>query len=141
MGAVAAFMRELTLEIAADADTWTSERASQITSLFDSVATAWPERDRPERHDALRDALARGGTFPNGLCVEVGAGTGNASGDLRAAFGTVISMDLSREMLALASRSGTQVQATHPLFRSAPRPPPSWPSSTCSCSRLRWRVC
>jgi SAM-dependent methyltransferase len=111
LGATAAFMRELTLQIANDADAWTPERASQIASLFDSLATTWPERDRPERHDALRDALARGGTFPKGLCVEVGAGTGNSTGDLVAAFASVVSTDLSREMLALASRNCPRVLA------------------------------
>jgi SAM-dependent methyltransferase len=110
-GGAAVFMRELTREIAIDANAWTPERAAQMTSLFDSLATAWPERDQPERHDALRDALARGGTFPPGVCLEVGAGTGNTTGDLRAALDPVVSSDLSREMLTLAPPSGPQVQA------------------------------
>jgi SAM-dependent methyltransferase len=110
-GDAAVFMRELTAEIAMDADSWTSERAAQIASLFDSLASAWPERDLPQRHDALRDALARGGAFPNGWCLEVGSGTGNTTGDLRAAFEVVVSIDFSREMLSLASSKGCQVQA------------------------------
>jgi SAM-dependent methyltransferase len=71
----------------------------------------WPERDVPERHDALGDALARGGPFPHGVCLEVGAGTGNATGDLEAAFDTVVSLDLSGEMLSLGARTGCRVQA------------------------------
>lgn len=110
-GNAAVFMRELTQEIAKDANAWTPERAAQMTLLFDSLASAWPERDIPERHDALRDALARGGPFPPGVCLEVGAGTGNTTGDLRAALHRVVSIDLSREMLSLASPSGPQVQA------------------------------
>jgi SAM-dependent methyltransferase len=110
-GDAAVFMRDLTAEIAMTADAWTPERAAQMASLFDSLASAWPERDMPERHDALRDALARGGPFPKGWCLEVGAGTGNITGDLRATFHDVVSIDFSREMLSLASLKGHQVQA------------------------------
>ena len=111
LGDVAAYMRGLTLEIAMDETTWTPERATQMSGLFDSLASAWPERDRPERHDALRDALARGGPFPGGLCLEVGAGTGNATGDLKAVFDGVVSTDLSQAMLSLASPRSRQIQA------------------------------
>jgi ubiquinone/menaquinone biosynthesis C-methylase UbiE len=82
-----------------------------MTEFFDALASAWRERDRSERHDALRDALVRGGPFPRGLCLEVGAGTGNATGDLQGALDLVVSIDLSREMLALASARGLQIQA------------------------------
>jgi SAM-dependent methyltransferase len=104
-------MQELTRAIAADRDAWTAERATQIASLFDSLAAGWRDRDVPERHDALLDALARGGPFPAGWCVEVGSGTGNATGDLQDAFHDVVSLDLSREMLRLASVSGRQIQS------------------------------
>jgi ubiquinone/menaquinone biosynthesis C-methylase UbiE len=104
-------MRALTLEIAMDPDTWTPERAAEMTGWFDSMASGWSERDRPERHEALADALARGGALPKGVCLEVGAGTGNATGDLRAAFEVVVSIDLAWAMLALASLRGRQIQA------------------------------
>jgi SAM-dependent methyltransferase len=104
-------MRDLTRAIAMDRDAWTPERVAQIAAFFDSLASGWQERDAPERHDALADALARGGPFPSGWCVEVGAGTGNATADLRAAFHDVVSLDLSREMLRLASSTGRQVQS------------------------------
>lgn len=74
-------MRELTRAIVEDPDAWTSGRAAQIASFFDSVAAGWRDRDVPERHDALVEALARGGPFPSGWCVEVGSGTGNATAD------------------------------------------------------------
>src|SRR4029453_10337073 len=38
-------------------------------------------------------------------------GTGNATADLRQAFHDVVSLDLSREMLRLASLRGRQVQS------------------------------
>jgi SAM-dependent methyltransferase len=104
-------MRELTRSIAIDRDAWTSERAAQIATLFDSLAPDWRERDVRERHEALVDALARGGSFPSGWCVEVGSGTGNATADLQRAFPDVVSVDLSREMLRRSSVVERQIQA------------------------------
>jgi len=104
-------MRELTRAIAVDRAAWTPERAAQITSLFDASASGWRDRDVPERHDALEDALSRGGPFPRGWCVELGSGTGNATADLRRAFQDVVSLDLSREMLRLAAFRGPQIQS------------------------------
>jgi hypothetical protein len=63
-GEVARPMRELTRAIALDRDTWTPERAAQIASFFDAQASSWRDRDAPERHDALVDALARGSALP-----------------------------------------------------------------------------
>jgi SAM-dependent methyltransferase len=104
-------MRELTRAIAMGDSAWTRERRAQIATLFDSLASGWRDRDVPERHDALVDALTRGGPFPNGWCVEVGSGTGNATADLQQAFHDVVSLDLSREMLRLASFRGRQIQS------------------------------
>jgi SAM-dependent methyltransferase len=104
-------MRELTRAIAMDGGAWTPERLAQIASFFDSMASGWQDRDTPERHDALADALARGGRFPDGWCVEVGSGTGNATPDLRRAFDDVVSLDLSGEMLRLARTRDRQIQS------------------------------
>jgi hypothetical protein len=104
-------MRELTRSIAVGRDAWTPERATQIAAMFDSLASGWRQRDIPERHEALLDALARGGPFPSGWCVEVGSGTGNATTDLRGAFHEVVSVELSAEMLRLAAVTGRQIQA------------------------------
>jgi SAM-dependent methyltransferase len=104
-------MRELTRAIAMDAHAWTAEQAAQMSALFDAAAAGWRDRDVPERHDALADALARGGPFPNGWCVEVGSGTGNATTDLQRAFRDVVSLDLSLEMLRLAAVRGIQMQS------------------------------
>jgi SAM-dependent methyltransferase len=116
LGELAASMQELTRHIATDREAWTPEKATEMLRLFDSLAPAWPERDRPERHDALADALTRGGPLRGGLCLEVGAGTGNETGDLQAAFDVVVSIDLSRAMLSLASPRGRQVQADASLL-------------------------
>ena len=104
-------MRELTRSIAMGDAAWTPDRQAQIAALFDSLAAGWRDRDVPERHEALVDALTRGGPFPSGWCVEVGSGTGNATPDLRRAFQNVVSLDLSREMLRLASSTARQIQS------------------------------
>jgi SAM-dependent methyltransferase len=104
-------MRELARSIAMDPHAWTPERKIEIASLFDALAAGWRERDVPERHDALVDAVARGGPFPSGWCVEVGSGTGNATSDVRKSFHDVVSLDISREMLRLAALRGYQLQS------------------------------
>jgi SAM-dependent methyltransferase len=75
------------------------------------MADGWRDRDAPERHDPVQDALARGGPFPRGWCVEVGSGTGNVTADFQRAFDDVVSLDLSLEMLRLAPGSGPQLQS------------------------------
>jgi SAM-dependent methyltransferase len=111
LGDLAERMGQLTREIAMDPGGWTPERLSQMLGFFDSLASTWAERDNPERHDALGDALARGGPFPGGVCLEVGAGTGNVTGDLQAVFDHVVSFDLSQAMLSRASPRGRQIRA------------------------------
>jgi SAM-dependent methyltransferase len=110
-GDVAQPMRDLTRAIAFESDAWTPERAAQMTSLFDTAASNWRAQDAPERHEAIDDALARGGPFPTGWCIEVGSGTGNATADLLHAFGDVVSLDLSHEMLRLARHIDRQLQS------------------------------
>jgi Methyltransferase domain len=139
-GEAARPMRELTRAISLDRDAWTPERRAQITSLFDSSASGWRDRDVPERHDALVDALTRGGPFPGGWCVEVGSGTGNATADLQQAFRDVVSLDLSREMLRFASFRVVRSNPMPQLYRCAPVRRPLSRSSTCSCFRPRSRA-
>jgi SAM-dependent methyltransferase len=92
-------MRRVTREIATEPDGWTPRRAAEVKEVFAALAPLWSTRDIPERHDALRDALGRGGPFPAGTCLEVGAGTGSATPDLQRAFGTVVSTDVTMDML------------------------------------------
>jgi ubiquinone/menaquinone biosynthesis C-methylase UbiE len=88
------------------------------------MADGWRDNDRPERHDAIGDALERGGPFPSGWCAEVGSGTGNATPDLQRAFTFVVSFDLSGEMLRLAPATGSRVQSDSSRL---PLPPNSVP--------------
>ncbi|MHB8670679.1 MAG: class I SAM-dependent methyltransferase [Acidimicrobiales bacterium] len=114
-------MRRVTREVAFREGTWTRERAQKVASLFDELAPTWSDRDVAERHDALRDALARGGPFPTGPCLEVGAGTGSATVDLSGVFDVVVSMDLSREMLARGAGTVPRVLADGSRLPVAPR--------------------
>jgi len=111
LGELARRMRALTVAIATDDTTWTKDRAAEVGGFFDSMASGWQERDKPERHDALADALERGGAFPTGWCIEIGSGTGNTTQDVRRAFRDVLSTDLSLEMLRLAPFADRRVQA------------------------------
>lgn len=107
---IAGEMQALTRAIAFDGD-WTAERKEQIASFFDAMAEGWRDRDAPVRHDPVHDALARGGPFPDGWCVEVGSGTGNVTADFRRAFADVVALDLSFEMLRLAPARSRQIQS------------------------------
>jgi SAM-dependent methyltransferase len=104
-------MRVITRETAFGNGPWTPERAAKVSALFDSMAPSWTGRDGPDRHASLHDALARGGPFASGACLEVGSGTGEATSILRAQFDDVIALDLSREMLRYAPADSPRVQA------------------------------
>ena len=99
-------MRKVTRQVAFEPDSWTPERAAKVALLFDTMAPEWHTRTSEQRREPLRDALARGdlrhhreGLRKGGLCIEIGSGTGSSSDDLAANFETVVSLDLSREML------------------------------------------
>lgn len=104
-------MRRVTFDTAFEPASWTPERAAKVADLFDSLAPTWKERDSPERHASLLDALDRGGPFPAGTCIEVGSGAGVASPVLRQALYDVVALDLSFEMLALAGSDAHRVRA------------------------------
>lgn len=104
-------IRKVTRQIAFEADGWTAQRRSKVAALFDEMADTWHERDAANRHDALADALNRGGPFAPGLCLELGSGTGAFTGELFAQFGDLVSVDLSTEMLRRAPATPPRVQA------------------------------
>lgn len=98
-------MQALTRELAFDPASWTPERVARITEVFDALAPEWHTRAGEERLGPLRDAIARGGVPAGGICAEVGSGTGLQTPVLTEHFGSVVSTDLSREMLARSPRS------------------------------------
>jgi hypothetical protein len=92
-------MRQVTVEASLDAASWTPERRRDVAGRFDELATDWHRNhDNSERYESIDDALARGGPL-SGVVVELGAGTGLGSGRLAAAFGSIIALDLSPEMI------------------------------------------
>ncbi len=103
-------MQRVTWQAAFEPETWTRDRAEKVAALFDSMAPTWNARQQyVNRYDALLDALARGNAN-RGRCLEVGSGTGLVTPMLADVFPSVISVDLSAEMLAVAP-TGVLVQA------------------------------
>ena len=101
-------MRNVTRQIAFEPDGWTPERMAKVVELFDGLAPDWDARfQSSETQTPLRDALARGGPLV-GPCVELGAGTGRATGALVACFGTALACDVSGEMLRLFGEPAAQ---------------------------------
>jgi SAM-dependent methyltransferase len=91
-------MRKVTREVAFEGG-WSPERAKKVAELFDGLAPEWHTRMKDERWEAIRDALERGGVPAQGLCVELGAGTGHGSVELARRYPRLVAVDLSREML------------------------------------------
>ncbi|MCT9093780.1 methyltransferase domain-containing protein [Streptomyces sp. ASQP_92] len=107
-GLFQAFARDL----AAGRRPWTPEAARFLSDLFDQLAASWDTDQATGRDDPLRDALTRGGPMPDGPCLELGSGTGLFTPVLAAALPTVISIDLSEQMLRQAAgRSPARVRA------------------------------
>lgn len=104
-------IREVTRQIAFEPGGWTRDRAAQVSALFDGLAPGWHERPAAGRFEAVDDAMARGGPFPSGPCLEIGSGTGLVTPRLATHLSPLVSMDLSPGMLALAPADALRVQA------------------------------
>lgn len=93
---------------------WDVAAAHLVTSVFDSLAPEWHTRSSPERTAVVVDAMNRG-LEPllgrRGFCVEVGSGIGAYSSLLAERFQTVLSAELSWEMLVRAGSSTARVRA------------------------------
>lgn len=99
-------------DLAAGRRSWDSETARFIATQFDQLAADWDTTRATGRDEPLRDALDRGGPFPDGACLELGSGTGLFTQLLRSVFPRVISVDLSEQMLRQAAgRSPARVRA------------------------------
>jgi SAM-dependent methyltransferase len=102
-------MQRVTRQTAFEPETWTAERAKNVASLFDTMADGWNTlQSAVNRYEPLLDALERGDVGGR-VALEVGSGTGLATPAIAARFATVVSLDLSREMLARAA--GTRLLA------------------------------
>jgi SAM-dependent methyltransferase len=104
-------MRRATVEAVEHPEAWTGQQAEQIGSFFDALVPDWDEHHGGPLLRPLDDALVRGGTF-DGVCIEVGSGTGLATPTLAAVFDGVVSVDVSAAMLVgAAGRSPMRVRA------------------------------
>ncbi|HET7489058.1 MAG TPA: methyltransferase domain-containing protein [Acidimicrobiales bacterium] len=104
-------IREVTRQVAFDAGRWTAERKANVNALFDDLAAEWNDRPHARRFEAVDDAVARGGPFPPGLAVEIGAGTGLLTARLAEAFTPLVAVDLSAAMLALVPAPTPRIRA------------------------------
>jgi SAM-dependent methyltransferase len=98
-------MRAVTRAVAFDPDGWTPERQAEVVALFDSLAPEWTSRDVPGRELPILDALDRGlaALPPTGraAALELGGGTGLYSAAMAEQFATLVTLDISWEMIRL----------------------------------------
>jgi len=85
--------------IAADPASWTRAAAREVVRRYTALAPGWDGERGGYRPVPLTDALARGGPFPAGVCVEAGAGTGLLTALLREVWPRVVSLDLTPSMI------------------------------------------
>ncbi|MFC5787111.1 MULTISPECIES: class I SAM-dependent methyltransferase [Streptomyces] len=99
-------------ELAVGRRSWDGETSHFITDQFDQTAAEWDTTLATGRDEPVRDALEPGGPFPDGVCLELGSGTGLFTELLRSEFPRLISVDLSEQMLRQAvGRSPARVRA------------------------------
>ncbi|MEU9320551.1 class I SAM-dependent methyltransferase [Streptomyces sp. NPDC048295] len=104
--------RSFARDLATDRRSWDGGTSRFIAAQFDQLAAEWDTTRATGRDEPLRDALHHGGPFPEGICLELGSGTGLFTRPLCRMFPCVISMDLSEEMLRqAAARSPVRVRA------------------------------
>ncbi len=93
-------MRVVTNEMARGAE-FGGEQAAAVQALFDSMADGWHAHDVPERLVALEDVFERV-DLPDGVLVELGAGTGIGTKVISRFRPVHAAVDLSAGMLAQA---------------------------------------
>jgi len=93
-----------------DPATWTGAERSRTVDVYRDLARSWNEERGSYRADPMRDALRRGGELPPGLCAEVASGTGLLTPLLTEVWESVVSLDVSWDMLA-RSRHPWRVRA------------------------------
>lgn len=102
--------QRLVTALALDPTLWTGERADETVRQYNEYAPQWNADRGTYRPIPLADALARGGPWPTGLCVEVGSGTGLLTPLLLAVWDRAVCLDLTLAMLTRAA-AGWRVNA------------------------------
>jgi SAM-dependent methyltransferase len=106
----AAASRAASLALAQDPQTWSLEEARLVIDRYQGLAPGWDSDRGWYRPIPLVDALARGGPFPSGPCVEVGCGTGLLTPMLTATWPGTVCVDITMAMLRRA-QGATRVLA------------------------------
>jgi SAM-dependent methyltransferase len=93
---------------------WDARAETLVVETFDQLAPEWHTRTSPERTAVVEDALTRGLDpllASDGRAVEVGSGIGTYSPLLARRFDSVLSFELSWEMLRRAGDDSLRVMA------------------------------
>ncbi|MEV1005446.1 class I SAM-dependent methyltransferase [Nonomuraea sp. NPDC050202] len=105
-------LQQLARQIATHPAAWNAGLTAVVRELFDQLAAVWDTEHATGRTDFLTDALARGGPWPSGTCLELGSGTGQYTPVLSGTFNRVIALNLAREMLTRApAHPAARIQA------------------------------
>lgn len=95
-------IRRMTRRVAFEGS-WTAENAANVAALFDGMAADWSAKHvDPVKRAPVDDALERGDVPLDGRWLELGAGTGAGARVLATRVGSLVTTDLSFEMLAHA---------------------------------------
>jgi SAM-dependent methyltransferase len=86
-------------QIARDPSIWSPEMARDVVARYNELAPVWDDERGGYRPVPLADALARGGPWRDGVCLEVGCGTGLLTPLLAQVWTSVLPVDLTWEML------------------------------------------
>lgn len=99
-------MRLMTRLAAFEPAAWGSQEVTEVAELFDGLAPEWHTRASEPRLEVISDAFERGGPgggpIPPGRWLELGSGSGLLTGWLAQRATSVVAVDLSAQMLALA---------------------------------------
>ena len=113
-------MRTVTRAAAAEVGVWQGGTPAMVQRWFDDLAGEWHTHASPERLLPLVDALDRGGPVPDhGTWLELGCGDGWITPTLVSRAPSLVSMDLSWEMIRRAAPKASaplQADAAHLPF-------------------------
>lgn len=91
--------QRLSRALADGSATWSPAIAADVVREYSELAPVWDAERGGYRPVPLADALARGGPFPPGTCIEAGCGTGLLTPLLERVWPRVLGLDLTAEML------------------------------------------
>jgi hypothetical protein len=94
-----AISQQFAERVAQSPEVWTRASAHEVIRRYAELAPRWDAERGYYRAWPIRDALARGGPWQRGSCVEIGAGTGLITASLSTVWNPVVGVDLSADMV------------------------------------------